>query len=114
MADEPTVRVEPAGKSEGDWFSAPLSSSGLPEFVEGEFKHMVDTGDSPPEGEEEPDAPLGSGYWSEGDTPSDRERIIALNGHMVRVLEAIGKDRDDPGRLGSMLDRVASRLGGAD
>lgn len=38
------VKVEPAGRTEGDWSAAVPSSTALPEYVEGEFKHLVKPG----------------------------------------------------------------------
>lgn len=110
MDSERKITVEPAGRSEADWSSAPLSSAGLPDFVEGEFKHMIGL----EEGEDgEQERPLQPGFWGEDDTPSERERIVALADHMDRLLEAAGKDREATAEgLTGLLSRFADRWTG--
>jgi hypothetical protein len=112
VSGEPRIIVEPAGRSEADWSSAPLSSAGLPEFVEGEFTHMIELGGEPPE-DDDAERPLAAGVWGEGDAPSEQERIAALDRHMTALLEVAGKNRDVANEgIGGLFSRFADRWAG--
>jgi hypothetical protein len=110
---EKKVVVEPVGKSEGDWSAAPRSSTGLPEFVEGEYTHMIETGEEDEPALEEADAAADAKAEANpepasGDEPEEDE-LSKLDAHMDALLAAGGKDRDgDFG--GSLRERIVARL----
>ena len=110
MSSKQKLTVEPAGDSEADWSSGVRSSTGLPDFVEGEFSHMIELGQEPekldddPAADEEPvdedggsERPLEAG--SEADEYSDlseKDRVAVLDSHMTALLKVGGKDRESP------------------
>jgi len=85
------VQIEDAGRTEADWSAAPRSSTGLPDFVEDDYPHLLgvpaDAG---------PSVPI---------DPLTRE----LTAHIDALLKAGGEDRDEEGSLGVMT-RIAARL----
>lgn len=114
------VTVEPVGKSEADWSWGARSSAGLPEFVEGEFTHMIDLGKegageegedsaaaAPPDDDDfdGSELPLEPGSGDGKDAISERDRVIELGEHMDALLEIVGNDREAP------ADRLAWFLG---
>lgn len=117
---EKKVIVEPAGKSEGDWSAAPRSSTELPEFVEGEYDHLIDVAEAPVVAEEDgaeaeaqaaggrageapgDAAPDGSGPDPEGD------ELGQLNAHMQVLLDAGGESRDS--RVGGWIRERMPRI----
>jgi hypothetical protein len=113
------VTVEPAAESEADWSSGFASSAGLPEFVEGEFSHMIKLAEGPDEGAglaaiEMVDAehPLGSGYWEGREPPTEQERVVAMTAHMDELLRVAGKERDDvKSGFTELFGRFAGRWG---
>jgi hypothetical protein len=116
----PRVKVEPAAKSEADWSSAPASSAGLPEFVEGEFSHMIELAEAEDAGSAdlmaleagEVENPLGAGYWEGREPPTEQERISVMTAHMEALLRVAGKDRDqDRSGLSAFFGRFSDRWG---
>ena len=114
------ITVEPAGKSEADWSSGLASSAGLPDFVEGEFSHLIELA----EGQEASEAdlgsleaivaerPLGAGYWEGKEAPSERERIAVLSAQMEELIRVAGKHRGEvKSGLGGLFSRFADRWG---
>ena len=114
------VTVEPAGKAEADWSTGLGSSAGIPDFVEGEFSHMIELAEagavSPEDFESlesaSADHPLSAGYRDGREAPSEQERIAALSTHMDEVLRVAGKHRDEAkAGLGGLISRFADRWG---
>lgn len=103
MDIEQKVIVEPAGKSEADWSAAPRSSTGLPEFVEGEFKRMIELREEPSEAAEgTPPAGLADESAGALGPPADDVReedeledaaTAQLQSHMTALLEKGGRAR---------------------
>jgi hypothetical protein len=114
------VTVEPAGKSEADWSSGLASSAGLPDFVEGEFSHLVELAEGGEASQAdlgglEPIAaerPLGAGYWEGKEAPSEQERVTVLSAQMEELLRVAGMHRDEAKYgLGGLISRFADRWG---
>jgi hypothetical protein len=107
------IKVEPAGRTEGDWSAAERSSTGLPKYEPGEFKHLIDSGEKPPE----IDAALKEverlGVEEiakrEGMPPLDVKRAL-LKEQMDVLLASAGKEEPDPSP--GPLDRLKSILPG--
>jgi hypothetical protein len=110
MEPEREIPVERAGKTEPDWYAASLSSTGLPSFVDGEFRHMVELES---EGEDASERPLEAGAPGNQEALSEKEMILELAGHMDALLKVAGKNQGakTDGQSG-LLKRFASRLAG--
>jgi hypothetical protein len=132
MSSKQRLTVEPAGNSEADWSSGVRSSTGLPDFVEGEFTHMIELGQEPEEAEDDPtdgeepldeddpedggaERPLEAG--SEANEYSDfseKDRVAVLDAHMTALLEVGGKDRESPtDGISALFSRFAELWSGS-
>ncbi len=112
--DQRKLKVEPAGKTEGDWWAATPSSTELPEYVPGEFdqlvKHGAEGGEAPVAevAAEEPEDMLAEAAvgGTEG-VDEEEDELVALERHMNALIEAGGKDS-----LKQRLQRGVSKLRG--
>lgn len=95
--DQRKLKIEPAGKTEGDWWAATPSSAELPEYVPGEFDHLLKHGveggeapvaPAPPEAEEDRQAD-DSAVDEDDIDPGDE--LGQLEFHMNALLQAGGK-----------------------
>ncbi|HVD41455.1 MAG TPA: hypothetical protein VNC16_10700 [Solirubrobacterales bacterium] len=100
------VKVEPAGKTEGDWVIANSSSTELPEYREEEFPKLVQSKEESPgveieiKAEEVEESDIKAIAEREGMTELEVE--LALLKHHVQMLEAGGNPR--------FRDRVKARV----
>lgn len=107
------VKVEPAGRSEGNWSAAALSSTKLPEPKEKEFSYVVEHGAEGGEArigevaqEDRGDEEIEATAERAGKTPLAIE-LEKLNYHVDELLEAGGKES-----LKDRLKRGVSKLRG--
>jgi len=80
--DQSKLKVEPAGKTEGDWLAATPSSTELPEYVDGEFAQLIKQEEAEASGVEP------AGMESDGD---EEDELVRLERHMNALLEAGGR-----------------------
>ncbi len=132
MEIEQKVIVQPAGRSEADWSAAPRSSTGLPEFVDGEFKRMIELREEPVSGAEAEVDPTGEESDVEVATAteppaegSSAEEVVdepagslaaELQSHMTALLEAGGHARSRHAAAADssgLIKRIANRLPGS-
>lgn len=96
--DQRKLKVEPAGKTEGDWWAATPSSTELPEYVPGEFdqllKHGAEGGEAPvdPFPQEVTEDSEFDAHAGEAGGFEEREQLGQLEFHMNALLQAGGKE----------------------